>query len=211
MIPIPNGVMVELIYLIGTNRVENVYHVTRGTPATLAELQALWGTFRTWEDGTAKASRGGQASLIHIVCTALDSANAPIYEAAVIPPIVGSIVSTAMPDVVSVAIKHTSGQQGRSQRGRTYWIGLTQASIAGGGFILQAAATAFQGVYNTLRTQLAIAGWQFCVASKYSGVSVINGYRRPIPRDVGILTPITASSCETSIDTQRHRKAPHQI
>lgn len=200
--------MVEMIYTMAGQRMQNVYHVTKGVPASSADLVALWTIFKDWENLSAKGTRASACVLVLITLTALDSAGAPFYEAGVVPNIAGAGAGMPMPSVASVTIKHTTGLAGRSFRGRSYWIGLLAAWQANADTIQQGIANTLAGYYNTLRTNLATAGWQFSVASKYSGVDA-NG--RAIPRVTGILTPITGSTCEVGIDTQRHRKAPYQV
>ncbi len=207
-IPIPFGVRVEMIYLFGATRCQNVYHVTKGAAATSGDLTSLWTVFRDWEQNTARNFKSTNTALVLISLTATDGPGAPFYELAPNPNIFGSVAGTNVPSYTTIAIKHTSGKQGRSYRGRTYWIGLTTSLLATQDAISTANATALAGYFNTLRTNLATAGWQFCVASRYSGV---NASGKAIPRASGILTPITASSCESYVDTQRHRKLPHQV
>lgn len=210
-IPIPNGVMVELIYSYNGQRIENVYHATKGSPANVADLNALVTLFRTWENGTAKARRSVACSLVQIDATALDGPGAPVVTVPILPAIAGTHASSAAPCYTTIAIKHTSGLGGRSFRGRTYWIGVGQAWLGGGDLIAQSEADLVAGYYNTLRTQLLAGGWTFCIASKYSGVVIVNGRRRAVPRAQGILTPVLASTCERGLDTNRHRKLPYQV
>ena len=202
---VPNGVKVEMIYLLNVTRMENVYWVTNGGPATSGNLTSLWTLFRDWEQNTARAQRPTAVSLQLITITAMDSAGAPFYEAAVSPAIAGSLGQVSLPAVMSLACKHTTGLTGRSYRGRTYWIGLTRDDQENPDNIKATRRDGIQAALNTLRTNLATAGWAFSVASLYSGVDS-NG--RAVPRAAGVLTPVTATTVELGYDTQRHRKAP---
>ena len=210
-IPIPFGVKCELIYLCGTQRVENVYYVTRGAIPTGAQLIALWTLLRDWENVTAKVQRSSQTQLVLIALTTTDGPGGPVYEAPVSPVIPGSNASGQFSCILSVAVKHTTGLAGRSYRGRSYWIGIPTNALANQESVSTTFANAIAACYTTLRTSLAAAGWTFCVASQYSGVAIVDGRRRAIPRAAGFLTPITASSAEVGLDTQRHSKAPYQV
>lgn len=210
-IPIPNGVRVEMIYLNASQRMENVYHVTKGSPATLANLQTLWTYFRDWDGATIKAHRALACSLVLIKLTATDGPGAPVYEAAVSPAVAGTLAGVALPNTSSIAVKHTTGKQGRSYRGRTYVCGLSAGSLQNSDTILATHAANFVAWFTTMRTGLAAIGWTFCIASLYSGVVIVNGKRRAVPRNEGILTAVTGSSMELGIDTQRHRKMPYQV
>jgi hypothetical protein len=200
-----------MIYQTPSGRCENVYKVSSGAPATLANLQALWTVFRDWENATARAGRSNSIQLVLITLTANDNAGAPYYEAAVLPVIGGTVVVVPLPMVNSVAIKFTTGQQGRSKRGRSYWIGLTVNHTVNFETLTVAWASNLVGYYNTLRASLVTAGFPLQINSLYSGVTVVNGYRRAVPRAAGVLTPVTSVSCEVGLDTQRHRKLPYQV
>jgi len=204
----PDAVQVDMIYTYYSQRVENVYHCTKGSPATAEDLEDLWQIFHDWELNTGRSGRHPGCSLVLIVLRAMDSAGAPVYEAAPSPVIAGTGSGSPMPLVASVAIKHTTGLGGRSYRGRSYWIGLTMNSVEDGDKISALAAAALAGKYNTLRSDLDAAGWTFVIVSKYSGVDEDG---KAIPRSEGIMTAVTASSCEQGIDTQRHRKMPYQV
>lgn len=210
-IPIPNGVSVEMIYTMGTQRFENVYTVTKGTPATLADLNALVTLMRNWEQVTARLQRTNQVFLVQVDATALDAPGAPAVTVPVLPSIGGSQNNGITAGFITVAVKHTSGLSGRSFRGRSYWIGLGATDITFNDLLSQARVDAIAATYNTLRTNLLAAGWTFCIASKYSGVTIVDGRRRAVPRAVGILTPVAASTAERGIDTNRHRKLPYQV
>lgn len=207
--PTANGVRVELIFQMGVHRMENVYHVTRGTPATLAQLTALWTTFRNWHDSWGRTLQHTSCQLVLISITALDGPGAPFHEAQVSPALVGLQVAAPMPTYVSFAVKHSTGKQGRSYRGRTYVCGLANSWGALPDGTTPANAATIANVWNTLRTAYLVpAGWTFSVLSLYSGV---DDDGKAIPRAAGILTPVTGSSCEVNYDTQRHRKAPFVV
>lgn len=207
-IPIPNGVTVEMIYSNASQRMENIYRVTKGSPATAADLLALWTLFKDWENTRARLDRNNNTVLVLISLTANDGPGAPFYEQAPSPTIIGSL-GGATANVLSLAVKHTTGKQGRSYRGRTYLIGLSSTVQVNSDIVTPTFAAQLAGSYNLLRTTLLSAGWTFCVASLYSGVDPVTG--KAIPRIAGILTPVLASTCEVGIDTQRHRKAVYQV
>jgi len=207
----PNGVSVECIFTSGLSRVENIYHVTKGSPATGADLAALGLIIRNWENTTMAPLRHNSVSLVLIELTALDAAGAPTLLYTTGLPVVGTIAGSSMPNFNSVAIKHTTGVTGRSKRGRTYFIGLCPVHLLSADTITAAYVTSFTNAYNTLRTNLAAAGWTFVINSKYSGVTIVGGRRVATPRANGIMQAVTASSVENAVDTQRHRKLPYQL
>lgn len=207
-IPVPNGVKIEMVYQLLSTRMENVYWATKGTPATAADLLALWTIMRDWETNSARTQRGNQVTLQLISLTAMDGPGSPFYEAAPTPPITGTVAQTMLPAVTSVAIKHSTGLAGRSYRGRTYLIGMTIGMQQNADLLQPSTQASLVTIYTALRTTLLAGGWTFCVASLYSGV---DSGGRAIPRAAGVLTPVISSSVELGLDTQRHRKAPYIV
>lgn len=204
----PNCASVEMIYQFQGERVENVYNVRRAAPPTEAELQALWTLMRDWEQNTARHFRSDSVNCVLISIRSLVGPGAPVWEAPVNPVIVGGIAQQQRLSFVTITAKHTTSLGGRSYRGRSYWIGVPEAQVLSGGVVSVAYANGIVNAYNTLRNSLAAAGWTFVVISRYSGVDA-NG--KQIPRPQGIATPITATSVELGVDTQRKRKKPYQV
>lgn len=207
-IPVPNGVMVEMIYTYNGQRMENVYYVSKGSPASAGDLVAIATVFKDWENVTARILRHGSCSLVLISLHALDSAGSPAYDLPVSPPLAGTQGNMAMPSYVTIAVKHTSGLGGRSYRGRSYWIGLASGYVTSTDLVTIAFSNSVTAAYNTLRANLATAGWTMEIVSRYSG---IDSDKKPIPRVSGIMTPILASQCGIGLDTQRHRKLPQVV
>lgn len=207
-VPIPKAIKVTCVYTLNTQRMINVYYVTNGAVATLANCITVAGLFKTWENGTNKPLRSNGTNMVSIDAAAMDGAGSPIYTLPVLPVIVGTGGGGAQASYISIAVKHTTGLGGRSYRGRTYWIGLNGSSIVGADYISTGYQANISGSYTTLRSQLATAGYTMGVASLYSGVDV---YGQPIPRVTGFLTPILSSDCGVALDTQRHRKVPGVI
>lgn len=207
----PNGIRAELIYIANGQRLENVYHFTKGSPATGADLEALRAILVNWENVNAKTQRAANYSLVLVELTALDNASAPFLSSATGLPIVGTFAGAALPAFVTVAIKHSTGKSGRSFRGRTYWLGLGQGHLLNNDTVIPASAAALAAGYNTLRSNAAAGGFTFVVNSMYSGVVIVGGRRRAIPRAAGVMTAITQSTCEIGVDTNRHRKLPYTI
>lgn len=208
---VPNGVMVEMIYTQGAQRLENVYWVTNGGVPTAANLLALWTLFKDWENTSGRTQRMTPITLVLISLTSRHAIGAPVYEAAPSPLIVGQQPAAVSSPFNTLAVRHTTGLAGRSYRGRTYHIGMAQSWPDTDGLVTLAVAAAVAATYNQLRTNLAAAGWVLSVASLYSGVTTVSGYRRAIPRAAGFLTPIINSTCERGVDTRRSRKVPQQF
>jgi len=202
-IPIPNGIMVTMVYTLNSQRYVNVYHCTKGSPATLANLQAVAASFRSWENLTGKTIRALTSNLVLVSTKALDGPGSPVYDEIVNPFIAGTINSPALPSFCSLVVKHTTGLGGRSYRGRTYIGAIPSGSAVLPDLVTTAYSNSVTTAHNLLRTNLASAGYTLVIASKYHGV---DGSGRPIPRVTGFMTPIINSEAGTALDTQRHRK-----
>lgn len=204
-VPTPNGVRCELIFNYQGVRWENVYCVTKGSPALAADLPPLWTLLRTWHNGYGRSSQHTTCALVQIDLTALDGPGAPVYSAPLTPAIYGPVTGTPCATFISAVAKHNTNRSGRSYRGRTHCGGFSQSAVAGN--LLQAAGVStLETAFLQLRTQLLAGGWTFVVLSQYSGVQIVNGRRRAIPRAQGIMTAIVSTTVEGAFDTQRHRK-----
>lgn len=198
-----NGIMVTMVYVYNGQRIVNVYHATRGVPATFANLQAIAIIFRDWETSHNRNHKHTTASLVLVSTKALDGPGSPVWDLVVSPAIAGTRTNIAMPSYCTVAVKHTTGLGGRSYRGRTYLCALSAVDIIPPDTWHPAQVAAVNTSFAYLRTTLAAAGFTFCIVSKYSGV---DGSGKAIPRMFGLITPIVASECGVGLDTQRHRK-----
>ena len=111
-------------------------------------------------------------------------------------PITGTDQGQALPFNVTLAVKKGTGLVGRSHRGRTYHIGLTEGMV-NVNTISPAVATALQAAYDALREPLGIAiPVDMCVLSEVSG---------GVPRLEGICTPVTGIGIDPTTDSQRRR------
>jgi len=214
-IPVPHTIMAELIFVQHSVRMENVLHFTvPGTP-TLANLVDLrnalvgWDRFVPLNATHLCQNRSTQNTLVAVKTTSLHGIN-DIFDEYVLPAGSVGTVGNVMPTYATIAIKLGTGLAGRSYRGRIYHCGMPYL-VGSDGFIAAGSATLLVNCYTAMKTQTATAGFTLVVASKYSGVEIVNGYRRGIPRAEGITTPVTTIGCERGLDTNRHRKVPHIV
>lgn len=207
--------MVELIFLQYAQRIENVFHVATGGAPDAADLLAIKNVFQLWDRNSPLVAtnlcqiRSLNCSLIQISVTSLDSVGAPVLDY-VLPVASAGVLNANYAITDTLAVKWLTGLSGRNYRGRTYHCGMGYGP-ASDGLLAAAQAAQFQTCYTRLLTDLTTAGYSLVVASKYSGVEIVNGYRRGIPRAEGIITPIVSCGVERGIDTQRHRKIPHIV
>jgi hypothetical protein len=198
-IAIPETAQVTMVYTgPNQNRMVNVYHFIRPTlgwdPDALGDLgEALL----AWENDTAKAQRSQEITCIGVECRDLSIQNSFVVTVAAIPPIAGTRGSPVLPANVTLAVSLRTPFAGRSFRGRTYWIGLSEGSVQGD-FVIPAVA---QGILAAVRELV-----EDVPQALNAQLAVVSRYSNGAPRGVGIATPVTAVTLvDARVDTQRRR------
>src|SRR5690349_2998 len=130
-IPAPRTVSVEMIYQAYSQFMENVFHVQLLAPATLSDLQTLRTTFNNWDSVTHSGHRSSGVTLQRIRTKALDSQEAPLEDYALPTPRAGGVGTNPMPLNVTFCIKLSTGNAGRSARGRVYICGMPTSVVTG--------------------------------------------------------------------------------
>lgn len=196
-IPAPNCASVELIYSHASEVSENVFHVSKGSPYTLAQLQALRATVNAWDAASGLTGRVTAAQLVRIRTKALDTNTSPIEDFYLPAPRAGSLAGNEMPLNVALCIKLSTGLAGRSYRGRWYWGHLSSLSLQDVGHVLPSSVTGYVGLLNTLIANLASAGHTMVVLSFRNN----NAWRA-----TAVATPIlSAVGVDNSLDSMRRR------
>lgn len=198
-VPIPETAQITMVYTgPNQNRMVNVYHFSRPTlgwdPDALGDLAEA---MLQWERNTASGLRSNEIVCIGAEARDLSVQDSFVVSVAAIPPIQGGGSTSVLPANVTLAVSFRTPFAGRSFRGRTYWIGLTEGSVSGDFVnptiaqnILSAIRALIEDVPQPLNAQLV-------VVSRYS-----NG----VPRATGIATPVTSAVLvDTRVDTQRRR------
>lgn len=177
---------------------KNVYHARKrvgGVGASDVERMATV-IMPSWETAQGKSSRSTEVETIGFTVRDLGSVDSFVYDNTLAPPIQGAVANPVLPMHTTIAIKFTTGLAGRSFRGRTYWIGLYESSVAGD-FVTAAVVTALIAKLNNLKEALDAEGWDFVVVSKFH-----NG----APREAAAITNISGIGVtDNRVDTQRRR------
>lgn len=196
-IPIPNGIRVCLNYTNAGELACNVFHVEGPSDPTLADLTTIAEEFVAWWNANMKPLTSAATSLQSVEVTDVTADGQEGIEYTTGLPLAGTASGANLPNNVTVATKLTSGLTGRSRRGRSYFVGLTDNALNTGS---QTLTTTFQaaltGAFQELIEQLVVAGFQLAVASLWS-----NG----VPRTTGLLTPIINAEVNPTVDSQRRR------
>lgn len=133
-----------------------------------------------------------QWTLQEILIFDLQSAIAPSYDAG-ITPLTGSSASDPMPPHLAACVTHRTNYRGRSYRGRTYLAGLTETAQGTGGVLSTTTRSTMEGVFSTMRTQLA-------------AIATVGARQAVISRTLSTAFEVVASECDENWDHQDRRK-----
>lgn len=123
-IPVPNTASVELIWSFNGVVMENVFHVKKASPYSLADLQALRALVITWDAANFFNVRSGSCTLNRVRTKALDTNTSPTEDYNLPVPKPGSGAGTPLPGNSTFCFKLVTGRSGRSYRGRWYLCGM---------------------------------------------------------------------------------------
>lgn len=201
--PIPNTAQVDMKYLVNGEGVENVYHVLSDDGWNASTLSDLADVMTTWENAAPNSNRSAACSLIEVICTDLTSLDAARFVKAVNPPIAGQLVSDALPNNATFAVKANIGSRGRGRSGRSFWVGLAESQIDLGHMDTASADDIVIAMNDLIDAIVAgSSAWTLVVAHR-----VADG----VPLPVGTTSPILAYSySDLSIDSQRDRLPNHK-
>lgn len=204
-IPCPNTISIEMLYTMELEPCENVYHVSYTAAPDQSSLTALANVFKNWENTNASPSRSNQCALRTIRLRDIASPSGQELIFSVSPAISGTNTANPAPNNVTIATAMRTGLAGRSNRGRSYWIGITDVMYTANN-IVPTIQGQILAAYAALLTALSSNSTPLVVLSKYSGTDS-NG--KPIPRAAGVHTPITSVSMDITMDSQRRRLPGH--
>jgi len=202
-VPVENTALVELRMLYDGQKVENTLWVLNDTawgPSSLNELATE--AIGWWHDNYAGLVNTA-VSLREVVAT--DQTTATSGQATVSGGVNnGTLTGFAMPANVSFSVSFHTTSRGRSFRGRNYIVGLNDTSLVLPNEVTDDYVEAVIDAYNAFNDTIGTAGWQWVVASRFSGVDPDTG--RPIPRVAGVTTPVaSAAVADKTLDSQRRR------
>lgn len=195
-IPVPGVARFELIFTAAGSRVENVYHVKKiATSWDVTSLATVADKFIAWYDETLKSQVSSSVNLALVVATDHSSATGPRLEYTEGLPIAGSNAGVLLPNNATVAASWRTALRGRSYRGRTFHVGMTQSQVEGSNLAAGAQA-ALQLVYSNLMSAVNDSDHQLVVVSRFNqGTS----------RIIGAATPINNVTIDPVVDSQRRR------
>jgi len=196
-IPAPNTAKLELIVEEHGQRMENVVHLRKADGWSESEIRLLAEVALTkWEIYFAPLI-SEDVSLVLIRTTDLSAESSFGYEKEPDDPTTGEIGVAGLPGNVTVATKFASGLTGRSQRGRAFWIGLTELQVTGNALV------------DPMPTNISTAWENFFIgiATDIDGAEhvVVSYCHNGAWRTTAQVTPVTAYVTERNTDSMRGR------
>lgn len=197
-IPVPGAAEVVINATCSEIPVANVLGFTEvaGGDFTVAELTTLATKVRdAWQTNMLPVFGGGY-ELFNVTARSLTSESAPSVQVDVTSTQVGTASGQNMPNNVALVVTHRTALRGRSFRGRTYLVGLTEDQIAGNE-VTSGAFTAISAAW---------AAFYAAVSDSITKLVVISRYSLGVPRSPGIATVVTSSGFrDNKVDTMRRR------
>lgn len=214
-IPAPPGVCrVRTIWsFTGLATAENVMYFDTGTGAVpnAAELGSVATAFETaWGvgavgAGTVLGNLAADCAITEIDVEDASSATGPFAHITENAP--GRASGSALPPGVASVCTWFTGLRGRSFRGRTFLPGLPEGNVGPSGDIntplFTTLAAAWQAFLGSVKNPGAFPTGTLVVASYHSGVDPTT--KRPIPRPVAVVTPVTGVQLRGHVHSQRRR------
>jgi len=195
--PAPGVAEVRMEYSGLNGFMVNIFHVKTTEEWTGEFLENLADLFLTWWRTDLQEFVSSGVTLDMIRVRDLTEEFAGYVELPIVSDNLGGLDSPVMPGNVTAAMKWTTGLTGRSTRGRTYHIGLSEVQCTGG-LLTSAARAALITAYDQLRTDVSSAeiAWSLAVLSR-----VQDG----VPLAEAIAYDILAVTTDFPLDSQRRR------
>lgn len=196
-VPIPQVMKVvpEFLYP-GGNYAYNTFYVAAESEVVLGSLEAVVGVYDGWFSEFADAQVASTVKLTRITATDMTEEGGIQYTLDLGAGVPGTNLGAVMPANVTLAVSFRTGFSGRTNRGRSYWVGLTESQVTGD-FVGDAAAEAIRLCWTYLAEGLTELSYTHVVVSK-----VLNGVPRVTPQ----IRPVTEYlMVDTRVDTQRRR------
>jgi len=196
---VPDVAEVDVIYSYNAKIVQNTFYGLMVGGYALSDLQALADEVSLRVNGNFLAQQPPEAIYLRTEVKGLAFINDQVATS-VIGNGPGIHTGSALPNNVTFSIKKTSGQTGRSARGRAYWIGIpaNELVLANENLLEAAYVVLLVAAVEQIRQAINFVGiWQAVLVSR-----ITLGVQRP----TGITFPwVGVENVDTQIDTNRGR------
>ena len=204
-VPVPNTALVESVYMLDGQIVENTVYMTSVDPPTITTLAEMIEFVNLTIREQLIPSLVSAIQLLRVVGTLIDVLDGLVYVSTTSLPLSGGDTSAPLPSNTTVCCSLRTDHSGRSFRGRNYIPGMPDAAVT-----FNTVSVDFRNnvnhYFDVLRSGASELGWHHTVVSRFSGFTIVSGKKVPTPRVTGIATPVVNTLfVDNTIDSQRRR------
>lgn len=198
-VPAHNVVRVDVVYTWQGEVCENVFHFQGDTTPEPADMTALGTAVQNWRLTNLRPLQSNACLLTKVKVQDLSVVSGLGIEQTLSPASQGSLTDPSLPNNCTIAVALKTGFSGRSFRGRSFHVGLTEI-LRTGNQITGTTQTSLITAYMALRGPFSVNNYVLGVLStRFGGV----------PRLTGVFTPVNAVTVDLNLDSQRRRLPGH--
>lgn len=196
-VPVPNTVLVEVLMLMDTQKIENTFYFRQSSPIGEETLQLSATKTLAWVSAFYFPQLSNVVSLVGVKSTDLTTDTSPTYTAFPATAVVGGVAQPAVPSATAWAVQRLTASRGRSGRGRVFVPGIPVTSRVGQNGLAPTFATNIVNAMGELDDSL--------FEDAFTAV-VVSRVHNHLPRAVGLAQPITSwGYADLILDSQRRR------
>lgn len=193
--PVEDGIQVLVNYRELGQELQSQLYFQTDEPATEGRLTDVAQMVADWLTNSWTGVACNFATVVSILATDVSVSGGAQVTFTPIGGIVGALSSPPLPTGTTVTASWRTGRSGRSFRGRTYHVGLTETQVDGNA-LTAPSQSALQQAYTDLIIAANVIDAPLSVCSRVS-----NG----VLRNPAILTPVLSCLVDQYIDSQRRR------
>lgn len=195
-IAVPNTIQANLRLTWQGQEVENVLHFLAPAAVTPADLAAVAEGVEDWWVTNMPALVNADCQYRETYAVDISSQTGGVFTASGGSGTSGTAGAASLPNHCTIAVSYRTAFRGRSYRGRSYHIGLTEAQVTGNE-VVPSIVTLLNSTYSLLLNTANFGGCALAVASRYLNNA---------PRVIGVATEvIDVVLADPTVDSQRRR------
>lgn len=202
-VPVVNTALVEIRMTLDSQKVENTLWFRFETAINATILSTLGADLLEWWTTFYAPLTSDNTILREIVCTDMASATGPQVSTPAPISTTGTSSGPQLPNNNTLTVSFRTANRGRAFRGRNYIVGLVRDVVLDNTAIPGYITTVIDAYEQLLPLHTTLSNGQWVIASRFQGVDADGD---PIPRAVGVATPVTAVVVvDSTVDSQRRR------
>lgn len=195
-VPFTDGARVCIEFAIGQIDVSVCLHFRGQAGVGAPEYQALADQVNTSWQNFMLPQQVNVLELVQVTVYDLNTSSSPVYQSTNSPPPTGTLPGLSVPLNVAMVLSHSTGNRGRSYRGRTYLPGLSEADLGTRDWVGSALTDTLAAWTNFILEVELNTAFDFVIASRVQG---------GVELTQGIMTPVTNTVAKSEAGTRRKR------